>query len=322
MSLERGRFAPSPSGPLHFGSLIAALGSFLAVRSQGGQWLVRIEDVDTPRSVPGAAEGILRVLERFGLTWDGTVVYQSQRTDYYQAALEHLEAAGLVYPCTCSRREIAQQSGGATGELIYPGTCRDGLSQTGRTPAIRIRTDAHPIRLVDRIQGVYQHCLESQVGDFVVRRADGLFAYHLAAVVDDATQQITQVVRGSDLLSSTPRQIYLQQCLGLPTPSYSHLPIAVDRQGNKLSKQTQALPLNERHPVFELFAALEFLDQRPPAELLRSTPAILIDWALAHWRPERIKAFSSKPWLASPCLHTDRSLHHHEEKASSLSGLG
>lgn len=218
LHFERGRFAPSPSGPLHFGSLVAALGSFLAARSRGGQWFVRIEDVDTPRSLPGAADHILRVLERFGLTWDGSVLYQSQRTDYYQAALEQLETVGLVYPCTCSRRDIAQHLNGDSGELIYPGTCRNGTSRTDREPALRIRTGIRPIRLIDGIQGVYQQCLESQVGDFVVRRTDGLFAYHLAVVVDDAEQAITHVMRGSDLLSSTPRQIYLQRCLGLPPP--------------------------------------------------------------------------------------------------------
>jgi glutamyl-Q tRNA(Asp) synthetase len=278
------------------------LGSFLAVRSQGGQWLVRIEDVDTPRSVPGAADHILHVLERFGLIWDGPVLYQSQRTDCYQAALDVLKTAGLVYPCTCSRREITQHSSG--GDLIYPGTCRNGSGRTDRAPAMRLHTAAQPIQLVDGIQGVYRQCLESQVGDFVVRRADGLFSYHLAVVVDDSAQQITQVVRGSDLLSSTPRQIYLQQCLGLPTPRYSHLPIAVDRQGNKLSKQSKTMPLDERYPTVELFAALEFLGQRPPAELVRSTPVTLISWALEHWRPKQIKAELNKPCATLSCLRT------------------
>jgi len=302
MPSQRGRFAPSPSGPLHFGSLIAALGSFLDVRSQGGQWFVRIEDIDPPRNVAGAADHILWVLERFGLTWDGPVLYQSQRTEHYQAALEQLETAGLVYPCTCSRRYIAQHLSNDSGELVYPGICRNGISRTDREPALRLRTDRRPVHLIDGIQGVYQQCLESQVGDFVVRRADGVFAYHLAVVVDDAEQAITQVVRGSDLLSSTPRQIYLQHCLGLPTPRYNHLPVAVDWQGNKLSKQTKALPVDERYPAVGLFAALEFLNQQPPSELIHSTPSTLINWASEHWRPKEIKAELSKHCSTLSCL--------------------
>jgi glutamyl-Q tRNA(Asp) synthetase len=315
MLSERGRFAPSPSGLLHFGSLIAALGSFLAARSQGGQWLVRIEDVDTLRSVPGAADHILRVLERLGMTWDGTVLYQSQRTEFYQAALEQLGVADLIYPCACSRREIARRAISGEDGPIYPGTCRGGLNPTGKATAIRLRTDARPVHWADGIQGVYRQCLETQVGDFVVRRADGLFAYHLAVVVDDAAQGITQVVRGSDLLSSTPRQMYLQQCLGLPTPRYSHLPIVVDRQGHKLSKQTKALPLDERYPSVALFAALEFLDQHPPSELVRSNPATLIAWALEHWHPEYIKAKSSKLCPASPRFQPQSILNSREENA-------
>lgn len=279
----RGRFAPSPTGPLHFGSLIAALGSFLEARCQGGEWLLRIEDVDTPRTAPGATTAILRALERYGLHWDGPVVYQSERTAHYQAALESLLAAGLAYPCTCTRRELAGCPRGRDGAPIYPGTCRAGPGRPDRPPAIRLRVTDALIQFHDAIQGRYRQRLAHEVGDFVLRRADGLFAYQLAVVVDDAAQGITQVVRGADLLDSTPRQIVLQQLLGLPAPDYAHLPVAVDARGDKLSKQTGAPPLDERHPGPVLWAALRFLEQQPPAELAGEPVATLIAWAVAHW---------------------------------------
>jgi len=267
-----GRFAPSPSGPLHFGSLIAALGSFPMARSEGGQWLLRIEDIDTPRVVPGAADHILHTLEAFGLYWDGAVVYQSRRLPHYQDALQRLLAAGLAYPCSCSRQEVARAAAKPFGTMIYPGTCRYGPCRPEQPTAIRLRTAAPIIQFHDRIQGPYAQCLETAVGDFVIRRADGLFTYQLVVVVDDAAQNITQVVRGSDLLDSTPRQIYLQQLLGLPTPDYGHLPVAVDRLGYKLSKQTQAEPVNWRQPTPTLLAALRFLGHEPPLELAYARP--------------------------------------------------
>ncbi|TVR61488.1 MAG: tRNA glutamyl-Q(34) synthetase GluQRS [Candidatus Competibacteraceae bacterium] len=298
--MARGRFAPSPTGPLHAGSLVAALGSYLAARQQGGQWWVRIEDVDTPRTVPGAADAILRALERCALFWDGPVLYQSRRTERYQAALESLVAAGLAYPCTCTRRELAHQPRARDGGPIYPGTCRGGVSRPDRPRAMRFRVAATSVEFQDALQGLYRQHLASEVGDFVLRRADGLFAYQLAVVVDDADQGITQVVRGSDLLDSTPRQIDLQRRLGLPTPAYAHLPVALDACGEKLSKQTHAPPLDERQPSPALVAALRFLGQQPPPELERETPALIVSWALAHWRLERVPTVLARGWEHPP----------------------
>ncbi|MCC8987072.1 MAG: tRNA glutamyl-Q(34) synthetase GluQRS [Candidatus Contendobacter sp.] len=280
----RGRFAPSPTGPLHFGSLIAALGGFLEARSRGGEWLMRIEDVDAPRTIPGAADAILRVLARYGLDWDGPVLHQSRRTEYYQAALDRLQGAGLAYPCTCTRRELAVNPRAGDGSSIYPGHCRTGVRHPDRPQAMRLRVDDASLVFRDAIQGDYSQTLGSESGDFVIRRADGCFAYQLAVVIDDADQGITQVVRGGDLLDSTPRQIYLQQLLDLPTPEYAHLPIAVDLHGDKLSKQTGAPPLDERNPGPTLWNALRFLGQQPPPELSCAPVAEIIRWALAHWR--------------------------------------
>jgi glutamyl-Q tRNA(Asp) synthetase len=222
-----GRFAPSPTGPLHLGSLVAAVGSWLYARAEGGRWLVRIEDIDTPRVVPGSAEEILAALRRYGLEWDGEVVWQSRRTALYERALDELRAKGLVYDCACSRAELARAASAPVGrEPVYPGTCRNGIAAGKAARAIRFRV---PDDLED--------------GDFVVRRADGLFAYQLAVVVDDADQGVTQVVRGADLLASTPRQIALQHVLGYPTPVYVHLPLVVNPDGSKLGKRDGALPL-------------------------------------------------------------------------------
>ena len=280
----RGRFAPSPTGPLHFGSLIAALGGFLEARSRGGEWRVRIEDVDAPRTIPGAADAILRVLERCGLDWDGPVLHQSQRTEHYQAALDWLQNRGLAYPCTCTRRELVANPRAGDGSPIYPGHCRGGVRHPDRPQAMRLRVNDAPLNFRDAIQGDYAQTLDREVGDFVIRRADGCFAYQLAVVIDDADQGITQVVRGGDLLDSTPRQIYLQRLLDFSTPEYAHLPIAVDAHGHKLSKQTGAPPLDARNPGPTLWAALRFLGQRPPPELSSVPVAEIIRWALAHWR--------------------------------------
>ena len=233
-----GRFAPSPSGLLHFGSLVAALASWLDARAAGGRWLVRIEDLDTPRVQPGAAQDILRTLSALGLQWDGDVVYQSRRTHLYRQALQRLESH--TYWCGCTRREIADSALGlaADGAQIYPGTCRDGTPKTRR--AIRVRTTTEVMSFTDRVQGRQQQALESDVGDFVLQRADGQYAYQLAVVVDDAEQGITDVVRGADLLDSTARQIWLQRLLGYAQPRYLHIPAAVNAAGEKLSKQTGA----------------------------------------------------------------------------------
>lgn len=234
-----GRFAPSPTGRLHFGSLIAATGSYLQARSQGGRWLVRIDDLDPPRQQPGASAHILRTLEAYGLHWDGEVVYQSRRTSVYLHALEKLLDTGHAYHCDCSRKDVDARGRIGPFGLVYPGTCRARGLSSGRGRSLRLRTHDRPISFDDALQGHYGQRLESEVGDFIVRRADGLIAYHLAVVVDDAAQGVTQVARGADLLDSTPRQIHLQQLLGLPTPDYLHLP---NRGGRTRCEAQQADP--------------------------------------------------------------------------------
>jgi len=281
----RGRFAPSPTGPLHFGSLIAAVGSYLEARRNRGEWLLRMEDLDRPREERGAADAILRILDAYGFAWDGPVMRQSERSGAYAAALSQLQRGGSVFPCACSRREISDSMLGAASEPVYPGTCRDGIApgRTGR--AVRVRVDDAVISFDDRFQGGVEQDLAREVGDFVVKRADSLFAYQLAVVVDDFEQGITEVVRGSDLLASTPRQILLQQRLGYPTPRYGHLPVALNRSGEKLSKQTLAAPLNEAAAPLQLARALAFLGQEPP----RSGDLVDIwGWARANWRPGNI----------------------------------
>src|SRR5882672_12071788 len=240
MERYRGRFAPSPTGPLHLGSLVAAVGSFLEARTHSGEWLVRMEDLDPPRVVPGAADDILRTLRACGMEWGGTVVYQSTRHDAYHSALHRLREKGLVYPCACSRREIADSAIAGVEGLVYTGTCRASLPAGKAARALRIGTRGAQVAFDDALQGHNAHDVERDFGDFVLYRADDVFAYQLAVVVDDAEQGITDIVRGADLLASTPRQIYLQQLLGLPRPRYAHLPVAVDAMGEKLSKQTFA----------------------------------------------------------------------------------
>lgn len=293
---KRGRFAPSPTGPLHFGSLISAVGSFLQASSQNATWQVRIEDVDTPRIVTGAAHAILTTLENHGLYWDGNVTYQSTQTERYEHVLQQLMESGLAYFCTCSRRDLARIAKPGASGRIYPGLCRNGPQRPyqQRPPSIRLRTDNRLLRFHDGIQGDFTQHLESEVGDFVIRRADGVFAYQLAVVIDDADQGITDIVRGSDLLDSTPRQIYLQQLLGYPTPIYYHLPVAVKSDGAKLSKQTGAPPLDERTPVANIFSVLKFLQQAPPAELECADLASLWDWAKRHWDIAKIPAVLQK----------------------------
>ena len=279
----RGRFAPSPTGPLHFGSLISAVGSFLQARSQQGQWLLRLEDVDTTRNVPQAADEILRTLDAYGLHWDGAVLYQTSRQAAYQAALTRLRQAGHLFDCGCSRRDLQTAAPDPNHPELYPGTCRHGLPPGKTARSVRLRVTAAQIGFNDLIQGHFSQHLTQAVGDFVLQRADGPTAYQLAVVVDDAEQGITEIVRGSDLLDSTPRQLYLQRCLGLPTPSYAHLPVALNAQGQKLSKQTLAPALDKTKPVPALCAALAFLGQQPPNELLDSDLDSLWQWALTHW---------------------------------------
>lgn len=267
----RGRFAPSPTGPLHFGSLVAALGSFLDARRSSGEWLLRIEDLDRPREVPGAADHILFTLDAFGFEWDGQVLYQSARTPAYEDAIAHLRRAGLVYPCACSRGEIAANARLGREGPVYPGICRRGLPPDRPPRSLRVRTDDRPIAIRDRIQGLVRQQLEREVGDFVVRRADGIHAYQLAVVVDDVFQGIDRVVRGADLLLSTPRQMFLLQALGASIPAYAHLPLVVDRDGRKLSKSHAAVPVDPTDPLPSLLAAWSFLGQDrfpgPPSSL-------------------------------------------------------
>jgi glutamyl-Q tRNA(Asp) synthetase len=288
----RGRFAPSPTGPLHFGSLVAAVGSYLSARRAGGDWLLRIEDLDPPRTVAGSADQILAALEAFGFEWQGPVVHQSRRSGAYQHALEKLKIARLAFDCTCSRAEIeaAQPLDRArSDELYYPGWCRTGRRAPERAASVRFRTENSAVSFVDQIQGPITIDVAQEVGDFVIRRRDGLYAYQLAVVVDDADAGITHVVRGADLLNSTPRQILLQQALGLETPEYAHLPVATDRNGIKLSKSAGAAGIDLRHTGQELWRALHFLRQQPPSELRLVAPSLLWTWAIEHWQPDSLR---------------------------------
>lgn len=296
----RGRFAPSPTGPLHFGSLIAAVGSYLQARSQHGQWLLRIEDLDRPRCSEVAAGQILYALEGYGFEWDGEIVYQSRRDRIYREFTETLRQHEHLYVCGCSRREIEQRI--AEEQLapgIYPGTCRTRHLQEQPQTALRLLVEAGETGFVDAIQGPFSQQLPQQVGDFVLRRADGLYAYQLAVVVDDALQGITEVVRGSDLLDNTPRQIYLQGLLDLPTPGYAHLPIAVNRDGQKLSKQTYAPALELSRPQKSLLQVLQFLGQQPPAELSDACLAELWTWASENWQLSRVPRITKLPEIAA-----------------------
>ena len=278
-----GRFAPTPSGPLHLGSLASALASFLDARAHDGRWLVRIEDLDEPRIHPGAEAGILKTLESHSLCWDGKVLRQSERREHYDAALARLTEAGHCYPCACSRREIADNGDGT----VYPGTCRTGPPARRKPRAIRVRTDLTPYAFDDRAHGVIEQVLERDIGDFVVKRADGPHAYQLAVVVDDAAQGVTHVVRGADLLLSTPRQLHLQRLLGLSTPRYLHHPVALDDAGAKLSKSAGAAALDPRSPGHNLFRALEVLRQDPPAALARAAVPEVLAWARHAYDPSR-----------------------------------
>lgn len=287
-SAYRGRFAPSPTGPLHFGSLVAAIGSYLEAKTRGGLWFLRMEDVDTPRCSTKAADEILRALEACGLAWDGDVIWQSRRKEAYAEALERLKAANRVFACACTRRELADSVIAPDGAVIYPGTCRQGLSAGRAARAWRLRVGETRLGFDDAIQGRVDSDLAHEVGDFILLRADGLFAYQLAVVVDDAESGITHVVRGADLLASTARQVYLQQCLGLATPGYAHLPVVVNSAGEKLSKQTHAAPFDVSRPEPVLFAALAFLGQQPPRELINASSSEILDWVMNAWRLDQV----------------------------------
>jgi len=286
-----GRFAPSPTGPLHFGSLVAAVASWLDARAAGGRWSVRIEDVDAPRTVPGAEDAILRALEACGLEWDGEVVRQGDRTALYARALGRLRARGQAYRCRCSRREIADSALRGIEGAVYPGTCRGLALPEEESAAERFRVDPGVVAFEDRVQGRVAQDVAREVGDFIVRRRDGLFAYQLAVVVDDAEQGITDVVRGADLLASTPRQLLLQRALDLPTPRYLHFPVAVDPHGEKLSKRHAAPPLDAAGAPAAIGRALAFLGQPAAGE---GSPREMLARARAAWDPGRIPPVATR----------------------------
>lgn len=283
----RGRFAPSPTGELHFGSLLAAMASYLRARESGGVWLVRMEDLDPPREVPGAAEAIIRALQRFGLNSDEPIVFQSKRHELYQQALEQLLAQDKAFWCGCTRKMLPADG-------VYPGTCAQGIPEGRQPRSVRFRIPADPVCFDDWLQG--RHCmnLAEACGDFIIRRGDGLFAYQLAVVVDDAAQAISEVVRGIDLIDSTPRQIALYRALGHPSPEWLHLPVAVNELGRKLSKQTFARAISHDDPLTVLPTAWAFLGQAP-----MQRPVSLADfWRQAeqHWSSERIPRCQNIPF--------------------------
>jgi glutamyl-Q tRNA(Asp) synthetase len=278
-----GRFAPSPTGPLHLGSLYTALASYLDARSRQGQWLLRIDDLDHFRIIPKATDQILNVLDKLGLHWDGEVYYQSQHIEDYQAALVQLETQDRLYPCICSRKKLAQSG------AVYPGHCRQKTIPADADVAIRIKTPPSPVSLMDRLQGTIQQNLQQQCGDFILKRKDGVIAYQLAVVVDEYQQNISHIVRGLDLLDSTPRQCFLQQCLGLPQPSYMHIPVVVDQSGIKLSKQSHAEAISAKNPAKTLWLLLDLLKQHPLTELKRANVQTILRWGIEHWQPENLK---------------------------------
>jgi len=281
-----GRFAPTPSGALHLGSLTAALASWLDARVASGRWLLRIEDIDPPREVAGAADGILRTLEAFGLTWDGEVLKQSTGLEAYREQVDSLITQGLAYVCTCSRKQLE-------GFTVYPGTCRQ-MQRQQINAAIRLRVPAEALGFIDRVQGVFSQQLAGEVGDFVIWRKDGWPAYQLAVVLDDIGQGITDVVRGADLLDSTPRQLYLYQLLGQKPPRYLHVPLLVQKDGRKLGKSFRSQALAGAEPRQALLRALCLLGQRPPSCLKRESLSRILDWAVRHWRVEQIPALQTQ----------------------------
>ena len=282
----RGRFAPSPTGELHFGSIVAAVASFLDARSRGDEWLVRIDDIDAPRIASGAIAAILRELERLGLHWDGEIVYQSARTELYAEALEALRAGGHCFPCACTRREV--------GGRVYPGTCREGVPAGRTARSVRVRAGTGTIGIEDLVQGSCRKDLERDIGDFIVHRADGVFAYHLATAFDDTEQEVTRVVRGADLLLSTLRQIFVQDLLSRRRPEYAHVPVATNRRGEKLGKRTRAPPTRLRPASLVACDALRFLAHPPPAELGRAPPEELWSWALGEWKLARVPRVAAR----------------------------
>ena len=285
-----GRFAPSPTGPLHFGSLVAAVASYLQARVNDGQWLLRVEDIDPPREEPGATKSILDALDRYGFEWDGDVIYQSESRALHDAAVADLLGRGLAYPCGCSRRDLADEPRGPLG-VIYPGTCRNGCNAT--ETAVRIRVDDSPISFDDVLQGLQTQRLESESGDFVILRRDGLIAYQLAVVVDDEIEGISEVVRGIDIMDSTPRQIWLQRLLGYRSPDYMHIPVITHPDGDKLSKLTGAPGISLDTVAPTLVDALRALRQDPPDDLADSEPTDIWNWAIENWCPDQLRGVTA-----------------------------
>lgn len=294
-----GRFAPSPTGPLHFGSLLAAVASYLDARRHAGRWLLRIEDIDPPRAQTGAESLIIRALEAYGFQWDGEIYYQSRRISAHRSIVRQLVQTGRAYPCGCSRQDLADCPRGPLG-IIYPGRCRHGSAAP--EAAIRLRTDDCPLEFTDRLQGLQRQHLETESGDFVILRRDGRIAYQLAVVADDHDQGITHVVRGVDLLDSTPRQVFLQRLLGYPSPVYAHIPVAENRAGQKLGKSTgaPAIPLDRVGPT--LVAALAALGQEPPDALAAASPETVWEWATERWSIDRLASRKAIAMPASPMV--------------------
>ncbi|MEA3464654.1 MAG: tRNA glutamyl-Q(34) synthetase GluQRS [Thermodesulfobacteriota bacterium] len=285
-----GRFAPSPTGHLHFGSLIAAVASYCMAKQSGGEWLLRIDDLDQPRVVAGAADIIMHQLETFGLLWDRSVVYQSERSEIYRAAIERLKQVGLTYPCSCSRREILASAPHLGEEgAIYPGTCRHKIQPTNSSYCTRITTPDNEILFNDGIYGPISQNLAREVGDFPLQRADGIFSYQLAVAVDDHACGVNQVVRGRDLLFSTPRQIHLLQQLGYAIPTYTHIPLVLSLDGEKISKRHHQVGDSlEQSPSTLLYLALDFLGQHPPKDLCAEQPATIVVWACSHFNLQHV----------------------------------
>jgi len=288
-----GRFAPSPTGPLHFGSLVSALASYLDAKANRGRWLVRMEDLDPPREQAGAASSILHCLDEHGLHWDGEVVYQSQRSDAYQACLDALLQAGFAYPCTCSRQDLAGMGG------IYTGRCRTRRPSPEQVCSLRLKLYNLPdyptqdlIQFEDLIQGSQTQNLRTEAGDQILKRRDGFFAYQLAVVVDDIAQGITHIIRGSDLLEVTGRQLFLFGLLGAPLPQFGHVPLAMQANGQKLSKQNHAKAIDSKLASRNLWRGLEFLGQNPPANLADASTSECLDWALHHWQRQAVHGLS------------------------------
>ena len=286
----RGRFAPSPSGELHFGSLIAAVASYLQARSSNGEWLIRIEDIDENRTVKQSDLHILRTLEQFGFEWDSEVIYQSQRKKLYQDYLDVLIEQDLIFACECSRNQLRQHAEKHGQTLAYPGTCRNRQLSIQKPYALRCRISDQKLSFTDQIQGKLTVNLARDCGDFIVKRRDGFFAYQLVVVIDDAEQGITDIVRGADLLDSTPQQIYLQQCLILPRLTYAHLPIAMHNNGKKLSKSHQDLAVRHQSQGQILSSVLDYLEQSPPTDLALNSIADIWTWAIENWDLRKIKA--------------------------------